>query len=242
MRMYGEVAEWFHLLSPPEDYAEEAADYERLLLEMCPEAQTLLELGSGGGCTASHLKRRFACTLTDLSPDMLALSEQINPECEHVEGDMRTMRLGRRYDAVFVHDAIAYMATEADLRAAVETAYVHTRPGGTALFVPDCTRETFIAGTDHGGHDSGDGRGVRYLEWVHEPGRDGTTYAVDYALVLRDAAGKVRTVHDRHIEGLFSRATWRTLLADVGFDVTEPEMNPLVHEQQVAFLCATTSQ
>ncbi len=29
---------------------------------------------------------------------------------------------GRQFDAVFVHDAICYMATESDLRKAIETA------------------------------------------------------------------------------------------------------------------------
>ena len=116
MRLYGDLAPWFHLLTAPEDYAVEAARYERLILESLPEAETLLELGSGGGNNASHLKRRFACTLSDLSPQMLTLSRELNPECEHVLGDMRTLRLGRTFDAVFVHDAVAYMTTESDLR------------------------------------------------------------------------------------------------------------------------------
>lgn len=52
---------------------------------------TLLELGSGDNNTASYFKRRFACTLTDLSPEMLALSSGINPECEHSgSGDSST--------------------------------------------------------------------------------------------------------------------------------------------------------
>ncbi len=237
MRMYGELAEWFHLLSPPQEYAEEAADYASFLVDACPDATTLLELGSGGGNTASYLKRRFACTLTDLSSEMLALSSGINPECEHIHGDMRTMQLGRQFDAVFVHDAIVSMLTRADLWAAIETAYVHTRVGGVALFVPDCVRETFVASTDHGGNDDLHGRGVRYVEWVHEPAPDATTYVVDYALLLREPDGEVRTVHDRHTEGLFSRTEWRTLLKEAGFEVSEPELNPLIHEEQVAFVC-----
>ena len=76
------------------------------------DARTLLELGSGGGNNASHLKTRFDCTLTDISPEMLALSRSLNPECEHLEGDMRTLRLGREFDVVFIHDAISYLTTE----------------------------------------------------------------------------------------------------------------------------------
>jgi SAM-dependent methyltransferase len=163
VRLYGDLAPWFHLLTAPEDYAAEAERYRRLILDAVPDARTLLELGSGGGNNASHLRADFACTLSDVSPQMLDLSRRLNPGCEHVLGDMRTLRLGRTFDAVFVHDAIAYMATEDDLRDCLRTAFAHTRPGGIALFVPDFTRETFAPGTSHGGHDGADGRSLRYL-------------------------------------------------------------------------------
>ncbi len=145
MRIYGDLAPWFHLLTAPEDYAAEAERYRASILEAVPDARTLLELGSGGGNNASHLRAHFTCTLSDLSPQMLTLSRELNPECEHVLGDMRTLRLGRTFDAVFVHDAVMYLTTEDDLRACMVTAFAHTRPGGVALFVPDCTRETFEA-------------------------------------------------------------------------------------------------
>jgi trans-aconitate methyltransferase len=45
-------------------------------------------------------------TPVDLSTEMLAISRTLNPECEHIAGDMRTSRLERRFDAVFIHDAI----------------------------------------------------------------------------------------------------------------------------------------
>jgi len=94
---------------------------------------------------------------------MLALSRSLNPECEHIPGDMRTMRLGRSFDAVFIHDAIDYMTTRPDLQQALETAFIHCQAGGVALFVPDYVRETFEPSTEHGGTD-GHERGLRYLE------------------------------------------------------------------------------
>ena len=164
-KMYAELATWWPLLSPASGYVEEAEAYERVLLEVCPpSARTLLELGSGGGSNASHLKRRFEMVLVDRSPGMLDVSRALNPDCEHIPGDMRTVRLNRQFDCVFVHDAIVYMTTEADLRLAIETAFVHCRPGGAALFAPDHVRETFQPSTDHGGEDDGV-RGLRYLEW-----------------------------------------------------------------------------
>src|SRR5436190_3075338 len=106
-KLYGELADWFRLLTAPEDYAEEAELYRALVVEGCAfPPRTVLELGSGGGNNASHLKRHFEMTLVDRSREMLAISRSLNPECEHLVGDMRSVRLGRTFDAVFVHDAV----------------------------------------------------------------------------------------------------------------------------------------
>ena len=93
----------------------------------------VLELGSGGGNNAVHLKADLDLTLVDLNAEMVAVSQRLNPECVHAVGDMRTVRLGRTFDAVFVHDAIDYMLTEDDLRAAMVTAFEHCRPGGVVV-------------------------------------------------------------------------------------------------------------
>jgi len=206
---YDHLAEWWPLFSPPEHYDEEAAD---LLARLAPHAAsgtaTLLELGCGGGSLAFHFKSHFALTLTDRSPSMLAVSKTVNPECEHLVGDMRTLRLDRRFDIVFVHDAVAYATTPDDVRATLATAAEHCRANGRVVVVPDWVRETFTPGTEHGGEDASDGRGFRYLQWRWDPDPNDDTYVVDYAFLMRDATGDTRVVHDRHIEGVFPRASW----------------------------------
>ena len=215
--MYNELASWWPLLSPPSDYEDEAAFYQEALLGACQRpGKTLLELGSGGGNNASFLKKRFEMTLVDRSPGMLEVSRSLNPDCGHVEGDMRTVRLGRRFDCVFIHDAVAYMATEEDLRKAMETAFVHCEPGGAALFAPDHVRESFRPSTGHGGVDGG-GRGLRYLEWTWDPDPADASYVVDFAYLLRERDGSVRAEQERHILGLFARNDWLRLLSEVGF-------------------------
>ena len=219
-RFYGDLARWWPLISPPEDYAEEAAFAASLLLSTATPVSELLELGSGGGHNAVHLKKFFHMTLVDLSDEMLDVSRCLNPECVHRQGDMRTIRLGRQFDAVFIHDAIDYMTDETELRSAMETAFVHCRSGGLALFMPDDIAETFEEGTDHGGSDASDGSGVRYLEWEWDPDPDDTWKLTEYAFMLRDVDGSTGIVHETHRTGLFSSDVWFRLLADVGF---EPE-------------------
>jgi hypothetical protein len=158
---------------------------------------------------------------------MLEVSRALNPECEHVEGDMRTIRLDRAFDCVFVHDAIDFMATEADLGKAIETAYVHCKPGGAALFVPDHVRENFRESTGHGGCD-GEDRGLRYLEWTWDPDPADSSYVADFAYLLREGDGSLRVEWERLIGGLFARGDWLRLLADVGF---EPEVLPFEHSE-----------
>lgn len=216
-RLYGDLAAWWPLLSAPSEYEEEANLYRaRLLEEARRPLNDVLELGSGGGNNASFLKQHFSMTLVDLSTDMLGVSRALNPECEHVAGDMRSVRLRRYFDAVFVHDAIDYMLTEDDLAAVFETAHVHLRPEGIALFVPDYVAETFSPSTDHGGHD-GTERSLRYLEWTHGPAPGDSSYVVDFVYALREG-DDVRVEHDRHSHGVFGRDVWLRLLQDQGFN------------------------
>jgi SAM-dependent methyltransferase len=226
--LYWDLADWWQLLTPPSEYEEEAAFYTRTLIDASDRRpREVLELGSGGGNNASHMKKEFSITLVDLSARMLAVSKELNPELEHLEGDMREVRLGREFDAVFVHDAIDYMTSVDDIRAAAETIYVHTRPGGVALICPDHIRENFEVGTDHGGND-GEGRSLRYLQWWWDPDPSDHTYITDFAYLLREGSGDVEVVKDRHFNGLFSETEWLGVLSDVGF---EARLIPFVHSE-----------
>lgn len=227
--MYSDLAPWFHLVTAPEEYEEEAAFFTRVLRDHAKrDVKTVLELGSGGGNNAFHMKKHFKMTLSDLSGEMLALSRQINPELQHHQGDMRTIRLGRTFDAVFVHDAVSYITTEEGLRQTFQTAYLHCEPGGVAFFAPDHVSEHFSAGTDWGGHDGADGRALRFLEWTRDPAPGATTVGVDYAYLLSEPGQPTRILYDHHVIGLFSQEDWLRWLRDAGF---EPQTVMLEHSE-----------
>ena len=233
MKLYRELADWWQLFSPAEEYADEAASFIKILREnYASPPRTILELGSGAGSNAFYLKKEFEMTLVDLSPEMLAESRRINPESEHLAGDMRSVRLEREFDAVFIHDAICYMTSETDLRRAIETAYVHCKPGGTAVIAPDYVRETFKPSTEQGGHDAAENeeRALRWLMWTFDPNPNDTTYAVHFAFLLKEN-DTVGVEHDHHEEGLFARADWLRLFREAGFN--QPKIIVDLYDREV---------
>ena len=210
-QLYADLARWWPLFSHPDDYAEEAAwILSALDEELQRRPEHVLELGSGGGNLASHLARHVRVTLSDLAPAMIEVSRRLNPDAEHVEGDMRGLRLHRSFDAVVIHDAIMYMTNVEDLVAALTTARVHLVPNGAMIVLPDYVAESFKSGVATGGHDArdGSGRGLRYMSWAHPAEVGATAHDLDFAIMLREADGSVEFFHDRHRCGLFPRDAW----------------------------------
>jgi SAM-dependent methyltransferase len=216
MKLYTDLTPWYDVIDPHEDHADEGVVFHAAFRRVVtPSPKTLLELGSGAGHNAFHLKPHYHCTLTDISERMLELSRSLNPQCEHILGDMRTMHLGRTFDVIVAHDGIVYMTTREQLRAAIETAYVHLRPGGAAIFAPDGVRDDFSDSTELLECTRGD-RTMRGVQWTWDPDPSDETVQTDYAFVLRHGT-ETTVAHDVHVAGMFWRATWLELLADVGF-------------------------
>lgn len=206
MRLYDDLAPWWSLMSPPSRYAEEAAQ-----LLACMSGAfgrplgSLLELGSGAGHLATHLPTSLEVVLLDRSEAMLSVSRTSNPDRAHVAADLRTARLGRTFDAVLLHDTVMYLTSREDLVSAMHTAAAHLVPGGVFLILPDVVKETFEEGTVSGGSEDA-ARAVQMLEWHWDPDPEDDTFAVEFAILLREH-GQVRSVHEQHQMGLFDRQT-----------------------------------
>ncbi len=218
MKLYDTLADWYPLLTPLEHYAEEARVYDDTLRGVLGSGRhRLLELGAGAGHNAHYLANGWSLCLTDIAPRMLDQARANCPDASFVLGDMRHLRLGQTFDAVFLHDAVCYLLTEADLAAAFATARAHLRPGGVFLVAPDHVAETFSPSEDCGGSD-GEGRSLRYLEWSWQRQGQVGSCVVDYTLVTRIGDALPVIHHERLEEGLFPRATWLRLLGAAGFN------------------------
>jgi len=217
-RLYSDLAHLFPLVTPAADYAEEAGYWRQALRRVLgPGKHSILELGVGGGHLLSYLTEEFQATAVDLSPQMLELSQQRNPGVQHWQGDMRTVRLGRTFRAVLIHDAVMYMLTEEDLRAALATARAHLEPGGVLILAPDWFAESF-PGTSvlHWTHRTG-GMELTTIEYAFDPDPSDTTVESRFIFIWRDGT-ELRVEQDHHVMGLFSLATWIRLMEEMGFE------------------------
>ena len=153
-RFYGELATWWPLISPPEEYLEEAgfvagvlarrngrprrpgARQRRRTQRCAPQAALHDDAGRPVGGDAGRL--------APAQPGLRA------PAGRHADGAPRSdLRRRLRPRRGGLHD------DREDLRRRW-TAFEHCRPGGVAVFVPDATAETFEESTDHGGRDGDD--------------------------------------------------------------------------------------
>ena len=216
--LYNELAYLWPAISPPEDYATEAEDWRRALRQyLGPGRHCLLELGVGGGHNLSHLTGEFDAAAVDISPKMLELSRRLNPTVEHHLGDMRSFRLlGRAFDAVLIHDAISYMLTEDDLRAAFATARAHLRPGGLLLAAPDLVRDTFRPGMKLTWSTEKDGVRITTEEVVRDSDPGDTVVESHFTYTIQERGAR-RVERDVHVTGLFPIATWTALMEEAGF-------------------------
>ena len=165
----------------------------------------------------SYLTDQFDAVAVDLSPQMLEQAKLLNPGVEFHVGDMRTVRLGRTFDAVIIHDAISYLRTEDDLRAALATARAHLREGGVFITSPDWFRESFTDPAVSTGTNTDGVTTFTQIEYTYDPDPSDTTIESLMWYLIRDADG-LRVEHDCHVLGLFPLATWERLIAEAGFE------------------------
>ena len=224
-RLYSELAWLWPLWGDPSEYAAYCENATRLIRKYAKrDARTLLNICCGGGKNIYNLKKQFNVTGLDLSPAMLNLARNLNPECRFIQADARNFLLSEKFDAILVDDGICYMTTEAELHSVFERCYDHLDAGGVMLVGPDDTKETFIqnesALTHATQNNKPDNIDVIFIENDYDPDPDDTVYDALMIYIIREN-GLLRIEHDLHYLGLFYLNTWQNLLKEIGFEVHE---------------------
>ena len=218
-RLYTDLSWIWPLLSPPEDYHEEAeviiGEFQGLGLTA---GRDLLHLGSGGGSLDWHLKSRFSVVGVELSEEMASHAATVNPEVEYWQGDMRSIRLGRMFDGILIHDAISYMTSVAALEDCFETAAAHLNPGGALVCLPEQLAEQFKQNRVRSQTHERAGLSVTTVEVMHDPDPADTWFETTFAYFIRQN-GRLQVELDTHTLGVFPLATFARCASEAGFRV-----------------------
>jgi SAM-dependent methyltransferase len=138
-------SQYYDLLYRDKDYAGEAEYIRALIQRERPGAVSVLDLGCGTGRHDLLLAEQgYRVTGVDISPDMLSIARRHCNEWQppsgtqaptFVQGDVRSVRLGQRFDVVVsLFHVMSYQSTNDDLLAAFRTLREHAAPGGLVLF------------------------------------------------------------------------------------------------------------
>jgi len=220
-RLYSDLAWTWPIISPVGNYIEETELFSKLIKKHSKiEVKTLLHLGCGGGHNDYTFKKYFKVTSLDISEDMLSLAKKLNPEVNYKYGDMRTIRLEEKFDAITILDSINYIKTVEDLQRTFITAYEHLKPGGVFLTFMEQTAGQFKQNnTTYSTHSKGDVE-ITFIENDYDPDPNDTEYEATFIYFIR-VEGKLEVHTDRHLCGIFKLETWLELLKATGFEVKQ---------------------
>jgi SAM-dependent methyltransferase len=135
--MYRKVARIYDLLytgSGIKDYRAESDALHALIQETSPGARTLLDVACGTGAHLEILRRWYEVEGVDLSPEMLEVARLRLPGVPLRIADMRTLDLGKKFDAVTcLFSAIGYVTDPVEMRTAINRMADHVAPGGVMI-------------------------------------------------------------------------------------------------------------
>lgn len=227
--VFGEYASFYDALYADKDYEAEAEFLTQVFAESAvPQCGSVLDLGSGTGSHALALERRgYRVTGVDRARAMVeqarAKAEPTGASgVEFVEGDVRSVDLGRTFDTVIsMFAVVSYQLADDDLAAMFATARRHLAPGGTFVF--DCWHGPAVLSqrpsvTTKEVAVPGGGRITRVARPSHD--QDAHTVTVAYEVTRTDATGAVaeQTRESHTVRYLFADELER-LLAEAGFEL-----------------------
>jgi SAM-dependent methyltransferase len=144
MKIFDFYAQYYDLLYHDKNYASEVEFLQQHLQDLAPQAQSILEFGSGTGIHATLLAQLgYEVHGVDISTEMITKAnsrlEQLHPDLagklSFSCGDMGSINLGQHFDvAIALFHVMSYQTTNQKLLSALQTAKNHLKPDGILIF------------------------------------------------------------------------------------------------------------
>ena len=199
------------------DYDREAEEVVARIRRLRPDARSILDVACGTGMhLAAFARMGFEVEGVELSPEMLAVARGRLPGVPLHEADMRTFRLGRRFDAVTcLFSAIGYMTTPDDLSTALTTMGDHLVDGGVLVVEPWFTPDQWHDGSVYSESAKAGDLAVARVSRSWREG-DESLIEMHYAMARPDRTWSFAEIHRM---GLYTTDQQVEVFRAAGFDV-----------------------
>lgn len=202
------------------DYAAESTITVRAVLDRKPDASSLLDVACGTGSHLRYFSERFAHVEgVDLSEDMVRTARANMPGVPIHQGDMRDLRLNRSFSAVTcMFSSVGYLASAAELDAALRSFARHLTPGGVAVVEPWWSPDTFLPGYVAGNVVEVDGRTISRVSHTvrHD---EGCASRMEVHYVVAEPGTGIQHFTDTHVMTLFTREQYEHAFRAAGLSV-----------------------
>ncbi|MFF8960006.1 class I SAM-dependent methyltransferase [Streptomyces sp. NPDC014894] len=196
------------------DWAAEADEIARLVLDRRPGAASILDVACGTGAHLRRLRERFpVADGLELSDGMREIAAAALPDSTIHRGDMRDFDLGREYDAITcMCFSMGYMASTAELSAAAGALARHLAPGGVVIAEPWWFPERFLDGFVTGSVAESE---RLVVSRVSHSVRDGRRSRMTVHYTVAEPSG-VRHFTEEETYSLFTHEEYTAAFADAG--------------------------
>jgi ubiquinone/menaquinone biosynthesis C-methylase UbiE len=136
--LYGRSAFYYDIIYSWKNYKKESEIISRFIRRYKKSpGNSLLDVACGTGNHIEYLKRKYSVEGLDVNRSMLNQAKRKHPDVRFYQGDMRTFRLGKKYDIITcLFSAIGHVRARARLRKAISSMALHLKPGGLMELEP----------------------------------------------------------------------------------------------------------
>lgn len=146
--LFQRLAKYYDKIYKWKEYQKEVEFIESLFKKFRGKVKHILDVACGTGNHAALLKERgYSILGVDINEEMLEIARQKVKDVEFIEGDMRQLKIGKKFDAVLcLFSSIAYNPSYGELEQTLKNFYYHLKEDGILVFDNAFWKETFVRG------------------------------------------------------------------------------------------------
>jgi ubiquinone/menaquinone biosynthesis C-methylase UbiE len=213
--LYKKFAGYYDRIYENVDYREEA-EFIKWAIENHRECEgkKLLDVACGTGTHASILARDFQILGVDINDEMLRIAREKVPDARFIQGDMKELDLGEKFDAVIcMFSAIHYNTTYSELEKTLKNFYNHLNDGGVVIFDFSLNKENWIEGLVS--VDTVVEENLK-LARICQSHLEGTVFNANFVFLVKEN-GKLDFDIDQHQLGVFEMERAVDIMEKIGF-------------------------